>query len=283
MRHLEPKRLLKPLNARNPRNRRRAGTAGATVRMVVLAIGPMILAGACGTGSSSRTSATTGAGAAVSPVPTTDPKYHPVINPAKFTASVTNLYFPLKAGTTTILEGTRDGQPQHTEMVVTTETKTIMGVACTVIRDTVTSNGALVEKTTDWYAQAADGDVWYFGETTAEYANGQVSSTKGSWEAGVDGALPGIIMKAAPGVGDSYRQEYRPGEAEDMARVVRLDPARTVAGNLYKNIVVTEDRNPLEPDKVDQKDFAPGVGLVYTRRIRTGHTEEATFVKTVAS
>jgi hypothetical protein len=164
-------------------------------------------------------------------------------------------------------------------MVVTSETKQIMGVTCAVVRDTVTSGGALVEATTDWYAQDRDGSVWYFGEDTKEFTNGQVSSTQGSWEAGVDSALPGIVMPAKPRVGDSYRQEYRPGVAEDTAKVSAVDGSVQVPAGTFQNVVVTDDNNPLDPDRVDTKKYAPGVGLVYTERSRTGHTEVGSLVK----
>ena len=104
-----------------------------------------------------------------------------------------------------------------------------MGVSTTVVRDTVTIDGALVEDTYDWYAQDQEGNVWYFGEETAEYEDGEIVSTAGAWEAGVDGALPGIVMEADPTVGDSYRQEYYPGEAEDMAEVVQTGVSEEVA------------------------------------------------------
>jgi hypothetical protein len=206
--------------------------------------------------------------------------YHPTIDPAQFSDVITNPYFPLTPGTTYIFEGTRDGQPMRAEVVVTTETKMIMGVRCVVVRDTVTSRGALVEGTTDWYAQAATGDVWYFGEDTKEYENGLVVSTHGSWEAGVDSAQPGIIMEGDPQVGDTYRQEYRPGEAEDTAEVLRFDPSIDVPAGTYQQVLVTEDTNPLDPDRHDTKIYAPGAGLVYTHRVRTGHEEEMSLVET---
>ncbi|HEY8179365.1 MAG TPA: hypothetical protein VIH33_03110 [Candidatus Limnocylindria bacterium] len=202
-----------------------------------------------------------------------------MIDPAQFSDVITNPYFPLKPGTTYVLEGVRDDAPMRAEVVVTSETKTILGVRCVVVRDTVTSNGALVEGTTDWYAQKANGDVWYFGEDTKEYENGLVSSTHGSWEAGVDNAQAGIIMKADPQVGDTYRQEYRPGEAEDMAEVLRFDPSIDVPAGTFRQILVTEDTDPLNPDKIDTKYFAPNVGLVYTKRVRTGHHEELSLVE----
>jgi hypothetical protein len=237
---------------------------------------------ACGSSGTKHATATTrSAGATSTSAPSaTTANYHPTIDPGRFTTSITNKYFPLKPGTTTVYDGPRDGQPHHTEMTVTSETKTIMGVRCVVVRDVVTSNGALVEKTTDWYAQAANGDVWYFGEATAEYTNGAISNTKGSWEAGVDNAQPGVVMKGTPAVGDSYRQEYRPGEAEDMAKVLRIGASIQVPGGTFQDVVVTEDRDPLNPDKIDEKHYAPGIGLVYSKRDRAGHHEESSYVKT---
>jgi hypothetical protein len=249
---------------------------------VPLAVATLLTA-ACGSGGGGGKKAA----APPAPAPTTaapaaiPAAYHPTIDPAAFSDTITNPYFTLTPATTRIYEGTRDGQPQHAEMAVTKETKMIMGVRCVVVRDTVSSNGSLVEGTTDWYAQADNGDVWYFGEDTKEYTNGVVSSTKGSWEAGVDGAQPGIIMKAKPTVGDAYRQEYRPGEAEDTAKVARVDPEVKVPAGTFHNVVVTEDTNPLEPDFYDLKSFASGTGLVYTKRVRTGHQEELSLVKMV--
>jgi hypothetical protein len=250
------------------------------VILAVLSAGAVLVA--CGSGNgSSAAQPSTPAPSASSPSPSqsASPTYQPTITPSDFSTTIDNKYFPLKPGTTYIFDGTRDGKPEHAEAVVTSGTKMIMGVKCVVVRDTVTSNGALVEKTTDWYAQASNGDVWYFGEATAEYTNGAVSSTHGSWEAGVDGAQPGIIMEGRPKVGDSYRQEYRPGEAEDMAKVLHLDATRRVPAGSYTQVVVTEDTDPLNPDKSDQKFFGPGVGLIYTERIRTGHHEVLHLVK----
>jgi hypothetical protein len=137
-----------------------------------------------------------------------------------------------------------------------------MGISAVVVRDTVTMEGELVEDTYDWFAQDRDGNVWYLGEETAEYEDGEVVSTEGSWEAGVDGALPGIVMPAQPAVGDAYRQEFYAGEAEDLAEVVRLGASETVPFGDVDDLVVIEEWNPLEPEAVEEKYFAPGVGLV---------------------
>jgi hypothetical protein len=242
----------------------------------------MVTAG-CASSSTRKTTATGPAGTAPpASSPSTTAPYHPAIDPRQFSTSITNRYFPLTPGTKIVFDGSRDGVPHHTEMTVTSEIKTVMGVRCVVGRDVVTSQGALVEKTTDWYAQAANGDVWYFGEVTAEYNNGAVSSTKGSWEAGVDNAQPGIVMMARPAIGLSYRQEYRPGEAEDMAKVLRIDPSIQVPGGTFHDVVVTEDSDPLNPDKIDEKRYAPGVGLVSSTRDRAGHHEDSSYVRTTA-
>ena len=154
-----------------------------------------------------------------------------------------------------------------------------MGVRCAVIKDIVMQNQSLVEKTTDCYSQDAAGNVWYFGEDTAEYQNGTVTTTAGTWEAGVDRAQPGIVMPAAPRVGDSYRQEYRPGIALDTARILSLGTTVHVPAGTFHHVVVTLDRNPLDPSKIERKWYAPDVGFVQAILHGGGHSETAKLVK----
>ena len=201
------------------------------------------------------------------------PPYNPVIDPANFVSEITNPYFPLKPGTVFKFEGTRDGVARRDEMTVTAETKVIMGVTTMVVRDVASSDTEIVEKTVDWYAQDKDGNVWYFGEDTAEYANGKVTNTDGTWMAGVDGALPGIIMQATPRVGEGYRQEYRPGVAEDYAKVVKIDATAGGPSGTYTNVVVTEDTDLLDMAKFEHKWFAPNVGPIGTDGMVGGHHE----------
>jgi len=137
-----------------------------------------------------------------------------------------------------------------------------MGVECVVVRDTAWEGGELIERTFDWYAQDQEGTVWYFGEDTKEYRNGKVTSTGGSWEAGVDGAQPGIIMQANPKAGLSYRQEYYEGEAEDKAQVVSVNESVTVPYGSFDHVLKTKEWTPLEPGLVEHKYYAPGVGQV---------------------
>jgi hypothetical protein len=153
---------------------------------------------------------------------------------------------------------------------VTTDTRQVMGVDCVVVRDTASLDGSVIEDTFDWFAQADDGAVWYFGEDTKDYENGEVVSTEGAWEAGVDGAQPGIVMPAEPRVGDRYRQEFYPGEAEDMAEILSLTEQIEVPVGAYDQVVMTKDFTPLEPDVLEQKYYARGVGMILAVQIRGG-------------
>ena len=198
--------------------------------------------------------------------------YRPDLPPAEdFVAVIENPYMPFVPGTRTVFEGVSDGQRERNVVVVTDRTKVILGVTTTVVHDQVFSaNGDLAEDTFDWYAQDGFGNVWYFGEDTAEYANGQVTSTKGSWEAGVDGAQPGVVMLAQPTVGESYHQEFLKGEAEDVGTVFAIDDTVSVPYGSFDRILVTEDTTPLEPQILEHKFFAPGIGVVLERVLSGG-------------
>ncbi len=191
-----------------------------------------------------------------------DEPYDPVINPADFVAQIDNQYLPMSPGTTFVYDGESEDGKERIEVEVTHETKEILGVTCIVVRDRVWIDGELVEDTLDWFAQDRDGNVWYFGEDSKEYEGGKVVSTEGSWEAGVDGAKPGIIMKGNPQVGDAYRQEYYEDEAEDMAEVLSLNESVSVPYGSFENCLKTQEWTPLEPDVVENKYYAPGVGVV---------------------
>ena len=197
-------------------------------------------------------------------------RYDPAINPADFGGPVDNPFMTLTPGSRWVYEGTSDDERERTEVVVTDERRQVMGIDAVVVRDTVTVDGELVEDTYDWFAQDADGNVWYLGEDSKEYEDGEVASSAGSWEAGVDGALPGIVMPANPQVGDAYRQEFSPGEAEDLAEVVRVGDSTTVAGQAYDDLLVVEEWNPLEPEAVEEKSYARGVGMVLEEKTAGG-------------
>jgi len=191
--------------------------------------------------------------------------YRQKIDPANFVATIDNPFFPLAPGTKWTYGG-----DEKVVVTVTTDTKMILGVPATVVRDRVFVGGELEEDTFDWFAQDVAGNVWYFGEQTAEYTNGKVSSRAGSWTGGVDGAQPGIVMLAQPRAGDAYRQEYLAGEAEDLAKVTALSGKVTVPAGSYSDVIVTEEWTPLEPSIRERKIYARGVGLVDSRMIRGG-------------
>jgi hypothetical protein len=185
-----------------------------------------------------------------------DKAYKPHINPAEFTIKVDNEYFPMEPGTTFVYQG----GAQHSEMSVTSDTKKVMGVECVVVHHREWEGDMLIERTYDWFAQDNKGTVWYFGEDTKEYNNGEVVSTKGSWEAGVDGAKPGIIMPADPKVEQSYHQEYYPGEAMDMARVLSLNASVSVPYGSFDEVLETREWTPLQPGFSEKKYYVRGVG-----------------------
>jgi len=207
-----------------------------------------------------------------------DEPYDPVINPADFVAQIDNQYLPLTPGTTFVYEGETEDGKERIEVSVTHETKEILGVTCTVVSDKVWVDGELAEDTLDWFAQDKDGNVWYFGEDSKEYEDGKVVSTEGSWEAGVDGAKPGIIMKANPQIGDAYRQEYYEDEAEDMAEVLSLNESVSVAYGSFENCLKTQEWTPLEPDIVENKYYAPGVGVILELAVE-GESERVELVE----
>ena len=208
---------------------------------------------------------------------TVDTSYDPVIDPAAFVATVDNPFMPLVPGTSY----TYAGGGETVEVTVTSERKTILGVECVVVHDVVTLDGEIIEDTFDWYAQDAEGNVWYFGEDTKAFENGQLVDTDGSWEAGVDGAKPGIVMKAQPAVSGPYQQEYYACEAEDRAEIIAVDASVEVPYGSFTACVQTHDYTPLEPEVNEHKFYCSGVGFVLEVDVPTGQRLELVEVTTL--
>ena len=204
--------------------------------------------------------------------------YEPVLDPANFSTTIDNPYFPLPVGRVLVYRGIKDGQTQDDRVTVTTQTKTVAeGITARVVTDVATHDGQLLEKTSDWYAQDKQGNVWYLGEDTAAYLpNGKVD-TSGSWEAGVHDAEPGIVMEANPQIPDAYRQELLAGQAEDTAWIVDRGGSVTVPYGTLKNALTTLEATRLEPGAYDQKVYAPGLGIVREEAL-TGPAELAELV-----
>jgi hypothetical protein len=203
-------------------------------------------------------------------------KYDPVIKSANFPTSttITNPYFPLKPGTTFVYEGNTAGGLERDVFQVTRRTHTFLGVKCVEVHDVVSLDGVVTEDTLDWFAQDKTGNVWYFGEESKQVEDGIVIGIEGSWQAGVDGAKPGIVMKANPQVGDNYRQEYLISDAEDNAEVIALGQTISVNGKTYHNALVTHEFSGLEPSANERKFYVPTVGFVLVIDDETGDRSE---------
>lgn len=203
--------------------------------------------------------------------------YDPPINRKNFVRNITNPFMPWIPGSVWVYRG---GDEKIT-VTVLDETKTILGVKCTVVRDLVAENGEPIEDTLDYYAQDRAGNVWYFGELSQSFENGELVNLDGSWLAGVEGAKPGIVMLANPKKGVVYRQEFALGDAEDAARVItKLGSAKVPAKTCKKSCVVTADFTPIEPDVLEHKFYASGVGMVLELDPVTGdRTELVKFTK----
>jgi hypothetical protein len=220
--------------------------------MPLIALLAVALAAGCGSGEKTTTSST-------------------AAKRSGFTANVTNSWFPLRPGSVYRYRGVKDGEPSREVMTVTHRTKTIDGARCVVVSDLLYIRGKLEERTEDYYTQDAKGNVWYFGENTAELdEQGNVKNTSGSWMAGVEGAKPGIFMFAHPRPGQSARQEYLKGEAEDHFQVLAIGVTAAVPFKAFKGAMLTKEWTPLEPRVIDHKYYARGIGTVLEQTVKGG-------------
>lgn len=193
------------------------------------------------------------------------------VEPSTFVDGVDNPYWPLTPGTKWSYEANTEEGTETIEVEVLRETKEVAGVTCIVVHDVVKLDGELIEDTYDWYAQDKDGNVWYMGEDSKEYEGGEVVSTAGSWEAGVDGAEPGIKVWGEPKVGGpAYYQEFYKGEAEDLGKDLATDGMADTPAGEFEALLVVEEWTPLEPDVVERKYYKAGVGTVKEEMVRGG-------------
>lgn len=242
---------------------RRVGAA-----MVSIAVLLPALAGCGSSGSEGSTAQSDG-----STIPQTSEPAN--LNPADFSTQIDNPYFPLAVGAQWHVRVTdQEGDVQSEVITVTDQTKRIAnGVTARVVHDVVSEGGKPIEITDDWYAQDSDGNVWYFGEDTTEIHNGE-RDTSGSFEAGVDGADAGVAMPAHLAAGQTYREEYYAGQAEDRARVLGLDQQAEVPFGHLRNVILTEDYTPVEPNVLELKMYAPGIGQVLAQTVSGGSERE---------
>jgi hypothetical protein len=200
--------------------------------------------------------------------------YDPEIDPANFVEGIDNPFAPFAVGSRWVYEKATGEGTERVEVEVLDETREILGVECTVVRDREFLDDELIEDTVDWVAQDVDGNVWYFGEISQEFEDGLLRSLDGSWEAGVEGAKPGFWVKAAPQQGEIYRQEWAPDEAEDVVEVLSLDAQVDVPFANGNPILQTRDFSPMEPGAEEHKFYVPGVGVVLEVDLETGERLE---------
>jgi hypothetical protein len=207
------------------------------------------------------------------------------LKPGDFTVDIDNRYWPMKPGTRwTYHDVAADGTEADIEIIVTNRIKKLAnGIKAREIRDTVRVGGQITEDTKDWYAQDDSGNIWYFGEDTAEFDHGRVISRHGSFEAYVNGALPGVVIPGDPEPGMAYRQEYFKGEAEDNGEVLSTHELVQVPLGKYRDALLTRDTITIEPDVQQYKLYAPGVGPILSLSISggSGGREELVKVDTV--
>lgn len=193
-------------------------------------------------------------------------EYNPVINPADFSDKVTNQFFTLPRGRVLTYEAQTEEGLEKVEIRILydtkLDTKIVMGVKTLTYWDRVWLNGELIEDTRDYLAQDKAGNVWYFGEEVFNYEHGRLKDKAGSWIAGENGALPGIWIKSDNQVGDSYRQEYLKGEAEDMRDVVAVNQTVTTKLGTFEGCVKMYDWTPLDKDSKEHKYYCPPVGAM---------------------
>jgi hypothetical protein len=234
----------------------------------------VVAVGGCGANGSAQTAAST-ASAAGTTAKAAANRFEKVPPASDFTTKVDNPWFPLRPGTTLVYEGGEGADRERDVFKVTRRTKVVNGVRCVVIDDRVysgTGAGYVSERTTDYYAQDSKGNVWYFGEDTASLdSNGNVKSTNGTWHAGVDGARAGLFMPARPRVGETHRQEYLKGHAEDWFKVLSVNAKVNVPHGRYTNALRTREWTPLEPGLIDNKYYAKGIGLVFEGAVKGGN------------
>ena len=204
------------------------------------------------------------------------PDYEPVLKPADFVHVITNPYLPFPVGRTLTYRGIKDGVTQLDVVHVTSKTRVLEGITATAVTDVATHNGKLLEKTTDYYAQDKQGNVWYLGENTAAYVHGHVDHS-GSWLAGVHDGEPGIVMLANPQVPDAYRQEFLAGHAQDTAWIVDRGGSVRLPFKVVHNVLTSYEFTVLEPKVLDKKIYAPGLGIV-SEQAALGPKETATLV-----
>jgi hypothetical protein len=241
------------------------------IRSLVVASAVLALA-ACGGGGSKSSSSSASLPQGTKPVN---------LDPSDFTTNIDNTYWPMHPGNHWVYREVENGEAQRVDVTVTNRTKMLGGIEARVVHDRVSRNGETLENTYDWYAQDAQGNLWYLGEDTAEYENGKLKTKEGSWAYGVDGAQPGVIVPAHPKQGTKYREEYYAGHAEDAAEVLNVGSQVQVPFGRFRDALLTRNFSSIEPTVEEMKLYAKGVGPVMELLVSggSGRTELLSYTK----
>jgi hypothetical protein len=234
---------------------------GAVVAAIAVAVAGIAGQAAAAPASKAQRTIKSGAG----------PGWPKTLHPSDFVRRVDNPFFPLKPGSKWFYRGKDDVGHFADRMHVRHKRKTILGVHATIVHDVVLRHGKPREVTDDWYAQDKHGNVWYFGENTKELdRHGHVTTREGSFKAGRDGARPGLFMPGDPKVGQSARQEFYKGHAEDHFKILDLNAKVSTAYVSSRHALRTKEWTPLEPGIVDNKYYVRGIGDVKEKTVKGG-------------
>ena len=177
-----------------------------------------------------------------------------------FTIESTNEFFPMVVEEVSNFLGEEEGAAVETVRTVLDETEVVAGVTTRVIEERETVDGELVEVSRNFFAQAADGTICYFGEDVDTYEGGVVIGHEGAWRAGEGNNLPGIQIPAVPEVGMTYAQEYAPGVAEEHSEIVAMGEHLSVPAGEFDDTLRVIETSALDGDE-SLKIYVSGIGL----------------------
>lgn len=184
----------------------------------------------------------------------------------RFATEGRNPFFILEPGYTQVFE---DGDGGQLAITVLAETERVGGIVTRVVEERETEDGALVELSRNFFAICApNNSVFYFGESVDNYEDGVLVDHDGSWRHGTDRARAGVIMPGIALLGARYFQEIAPGVALDRAEIVAVEETMRTPYGRHVGVLVTRETTPLEPDVVELKYYAPGIGLLQDGDLR---------------
>ena len=206
---------------------------------------------------------------------------------------VDNNYWPLSALASSVYASESDDGCEVNQVIVSGATRGGFGAPYDAIQAIVVEDREwvdeecsgdyiLAEATEDWYGQDDADNVWYFGEDTTAYDDeNDCLTNEGAWEAGTDGAQAGVVILGNPKVGDSYQQEFYEGEAEDRAKVLKLNASVSIEFGEFMGCMETKEYTPLAPGEIEHKFYCRlsqgGLGLMLINELM-GKTKRVEFI-----